>query len=311
MNKALYILLLVVVYSFQTHAQRIQLTDTLNEWTIYHTGYAMPDYFTDRYTLKLGADTFLFGHTYKRTYYTLQHTGTVGGGGGVGLGRGYREDTVLHKAWCLLEDDSLEHLIYDGNWQVGDSIKWRMRNGGINSFYTISGIDSSLVSGQWHRVFHVQNYNSAAGFFDIIDGIGSSCGLAVSARPATFEDSWTLCSFTNAGMRPAISPGIGIGKLVTNTANCTLSVIETSTQIQTAIVVPNPINDASKIVWKYPIKDGLVQIYNMSGKVVRRYDIRGQSSIRPDLNSSEPGIYFYRIIDNSDGTILTGNFLIQ
>ena len=88
----------------------------------------------------------------------------------------------------FINDDSNEHVIYDGHWQVGDSLTCKDNTQTYKS--VIMGIDSIYIGNYWYKIFHFSGpYNS--NFFDVIEGLGSLGGPGYPAYFYTFEHDFT------------------------------------------------------------------------------------------------------------------------
>jgi len=167
MKTTILLILFSLFFIAETTAQRIHFTDPGNQWKVVNDGGGT-EYYALLTTFKFRAtDTFLNGQTYKRLSSDI-HTLQINPGAStlVNLADmfGFREDTVQQKVYCLDTRDISETVIYNANWNVGDSIQSRYfkLHGGWQSSFYIRAIDSTNVMGQWYKVFHFNRYQSGA-----------------------------------------------------------------------------------------------------------------------------------------------------
>src|SRR5215217_6588638 len=273
---------LLITSSF---ASRIHLTDTSNIWKVVYEEY---DGFTYRYfyTLAFTGDTVINGMNYKiMTNLTSSPKGYPA--------RYFREDTTNGKAWCIMQsfNDSTEHLIYDDNWQIGDSITW-------NGFHfqgssKVTGKDSTFINGEWYKVFQFRSTQSAAVVFEVIEGIGSISGPAFTGQPYTFENSWKLTCFNNNGITPLVNPKIGRYNF-DNSLSCTVSVSEHTKNNVRLLVFPNPATEMLTVKDRPELRDIPITFYNASGSIISKHN-GGHGDININTAVLAPGLYFLSV----------------
>lgn len=313
-----FIIVLLLFQFFSLTAQRIHLTDTANQWMVTHAkdGEGPFDCYRDNLRIIAEKDTIAFNHTYKKLTSIYVSNGNKKCFGNV-TPYTYliREDTLLQQAW-LLGDDSLEHILYNHNWQVNDTIHWGYgpphQSYAAGKFF-ITRIDSTSINGQWHRVFHVINSNSSTGYFAIIEGVGSTCGPAFAAYPNTFEDSWTLNCYVRGAGNPEFSPPVNTGafnSFFENRGPCTMGISENALMPVQATIIPNPASSRALLQLSRLLEHGHIVVYNTSGQLVYQSSLQGRTfPIGAYLQT--PGLYYYQVRQEEKGTILSGRFIFE
>lgn len=164
--KSSLLILSLLVSLIGSVAAKIHLTDTANRWRMYEE-YGMigeGGYFNE--TIYFGHDTVIRGKTYKISLSTVSNSA---------YSHGYfRDDTVADEVWGIADNlatmfipDTVEHLIYKGSWQIGDSAM--MYEGMLN----IIGIDSTKIDGEQYKVFYARFQGKQSNVpVTIVEGIG-------------------------------------------------------------------------------------------------------------------------------------------
>ncbi len=263
----------------------------------YRTGPISANYGLDEYSIT--GDTIVNGLNYK-----IMNSALI------------REDTIQKKIfikcyYCLgtVDADTVERLLYDFSLQIGDTA-----NFGIGKYlnkYTVTKIDSTLINGSMQKIFYYDSYYGVD--FDGIEGIGSTSGPWFSLTPTILDQSHTLCSFENSGIRPSVNPPVevtsGAANFWDNKYDCVLTIINNTNKL-TIDITPNPANEYSTINFPYTIQQGQLLIINSLGQVVADREIHNRQQLR--LGSlSTSGLYYYKVIDKQIGNNFSGRFVYQ
>jgi hypothetical protein len=260
-------------------AQRIRFTDTSNSWRVHCDGGGT-DYYSVMYDYRFEGDSTIGGNVYRKlsgmttVLFIIKPTPypVVPPQAGVYF---FREDTLGRKLWARRKADTSEQLIYDASWTIGDTIR-RIPIGMTADRWYISGLDSTQIAGEWHKVFKIRSTMSNTGadnYFDIVEGLGATIGpgYIFSSAIGGEYNIQLECFFTNAS-KPALNPPLD--KLFwhrdgafSNAGSCNLAVNELPDS-WASFIAPNPANRTSKIVLPRTLQRGRLLIYNALGQVV-------------------------------------------
>jgi hypothetical protein len=302
------ILYLLCLLSHVAIAQgKFRLVDTSNRWVLEHVGGANPgEYFQEIFTYGMGGDTIINHHTYKKVVFPNVPPGVSVGvdNGARYIGQFFREDTLNNRVYCIrdLRQDSMEQLVYDGGWVVGDTIHW---HDGL--YYqgksTVVGIDSVMIDSNWYKVFEMNATNTAESRYYIIEGIGSTAGTAFPAMSYTFENRPQLRCFSHAGRTPPLPRRFGY--VFDNSSSCTITLLGVgSPAVVTTpalLVLPNP-GGHDAVLELRNHGGGTVTVMDEIGRIVLRRPISDSSrSLAIGRHLSAPG-YYYCLLLTDDGS---------
>lgn len=100
-----------------------------------------------------------------------------------------------------------------------------------------------------------------------------------------------------------------------NDTSCSLTfgldVKTVSNQNRVSTVVPNPVIASSVITLPYSIPSCDVVIINSIGQTIFKTIFENKNELLIGDRITTPGIYFYRVTDNTTSRILTGTFVRQ
>ncbi len=290
--------------------------DTANRWLVEHGGGGNPvDYYQTIYEARLANDTVVGGKTYKRMiadvthrnlspFYVSRYKGMLGL---------YREDALLQRLWCIPQKgDGRERLIYDASWQVGDTVHW-VYSPNISGVGTVTRLDSTLIKGQWHKVFHMATTNSAGPGFEFIEGIGSTGGPAYPASPHVFETQWMLHCFTNNGVTPVTNPSLANGRF-DNQASCIvtpLNIVPRAATEDQVLVVPDPGGSESRLKLPDGLSSGLLLVTDALGRRIAELSFSATRELPIGQYLSTPGVYYYVLQDAATGRRFNGRFVFR
>jgi hypothetical protein len=239
-------------------------------------------------------------------------TGYTAGNSLFGL---FREDTLLGQVWCIRPPlDSLEHIVYNKDWQVGDTLPWQYF--GTQGRSTVIGIDSTLLYGEWHRIFHMNCNGTSRQFndYDIVEGIGSTEGPHFPLYTHTFEIVWQLHCFSQAGYRPPVTPTLGYPKIFDNSTSCNVVTLDIPkmppNRNARVAIVPNPGGASMTLELSELVDCQSVTIIDALGRsLMIGFDGKREINIGQYLTTS--GVYHYRLADRKSNCQYSGSFLFQ
>jgi hypothetical protein len=300
--------------------QRIRFSDTTNRWTMFVTSCcggptgSTPYY---NYRLHRSADTFYSGIMYFQNSDCYPDL--------------LREDTIAKKVFIKQSSsrshfDTVERILYDYNLRLNDTIKFTSDFDGFLKRYVsyVSNFDSTKINGQWYKVWeYTCNVDSPTSIdvsrYNVIEGIGCTNGPSYPAFPyPLFEYSEQLTCFQNNGNQyslsnPVFSWGWSYYIPFDDSLSCLLplNINAPASKKEPVQVVPNPINEFSKITLPYTIHTGSLVILNCVGKEIYHAPFQDKNELPIGDHIPLPGIYFYQVRDNESGKFLSGKFLAQ
>jgi hypothetical protein len=194
-----------------------------------------------------------------------------------GLTAFVREDSNKVYRW-----QGEDHLIYDFNAAVGDSIpNISFFNSGVGSLYSygyrkVDAVDSILVDGMYRKRLQLEILEGWTDTVYVIEGIGSTTGLFSQLQYGMgLSHSQSLICVREQG------------EIVYGEASCMLVTSIPEKQVRAISLHPNPttgiINFSDQVNY---------EIFDATG----RFIISGRSSTA-DLSSEPPGLYLIRISD--------------
>ncbi|MES2703533.1 MAG: T9SS type A sorting domain-containing protein [Bacteroidota bacterium] len=292
--------MLSVVACLSSYGQKIRFTDSTNEWKIFLI-HGWPITHLTSYCNYI-KDTVRNGKNYKII------RGSVCTPSGLCL---VREDTSSKKVYSVIipdfsmsDFDTSEQILYDYNWQLGDTVVRTVRN---YFKHVISEIDSTDINGVWHKVWHFHEVYSdeSSSDFDVIEGIGCTRDPLFPLIPGSFESHIRLSCFTNRYGTPPVAPIIGH---FNNISSCTLEAEDLPSANSETSVVPNPITEFSKIILPGKTQTGSIVVYNALGQAVVTLSVDNTTEILIGDKITVQGLYWYRV--TTEGcTSYTGKFV--
>ncbi len=201
-----------------------------------------------------------------------------------------RQSIIDKKVYCILPNESIEHLIFDFNLQVGDSIPTIPYP--CYSKIFISQVDSVLIGTTFRKRW------SGSGLV-IIEGIGSNWEFFTPLCEIIDGATGLLTCFEQNGA--TVYPD--------SLYNCSLITNINSISINRSSVklFPNPFHSSMTV--SLNVKEATMRIFNSLGEFVREIRISNYSTDF-NRNSLSNGIYFYRMLYEKR-VIASGNFIIK
>lgn len=211
----------------------------------------------------------------------------------------FREDIANRKIYFLAPDSANEHLLYDFNLNIGDTLPTLLINSTTVNW--VSAIDSVSLLGIYHKRYIISadtiGYPSGftTNYVALIEGIGSTFGLLSDLFPHWWFEAWGLdllhCVSINGA---AVYPD--------TVSFCTPVGIE-NPRVEKKLVeiFPNPAENNINIHLGSNFHDPLLfTLFNFMGQPVLTKRIDGKD-VSLDIQSLLPGIFSYRIEGMNSG----------
>lgn len=291
MNKLLFLLFTLVIFTSSATAQKVYFTDTSNIWKLVCCSDCYWPYTPlYQYTTAAIGDTLINGKHYSIMYDANINANIVY----------FRDDTSGNKVVAYI-NDSTEQPVFDYNLVTGDTFF----NGHYH--YVVSDTGHTFINSISHRTFKLTPFDSIGSLslqFTVVEGVGSLVVHPVGiVEPHAECYQCILCMFTSntAGQtqNPYYSP-----------TTCALST-ETIRNKTNISIVPNPADNQTLLKWNYTIKTGSLTIYNTLGQQIFKADINSKDHIKISLDNFTNGQYFYSLTDLSNNSSHTGKFLVE
>lgn len=280
MKNILFVLLLlqnVICYS-----QKIRFTDTANTWAYICVGDPSSPHPYITY-VHSSNDTTMNGWTYYKMSDPLFYTPYW-----------VREDTTTGKVYAF---DTAEFVFMDYSLGAGDTLKFR------NVFSVVQQVDSIFINNSWYKRQLFSQYDSLWGLsspYDIIEGIGSTWGTLYPLYPHMPEVPCTLCWVSNNG-----------NDIYKSYAACkSLNVKEAGKNTQ-LLIVPNPADKSSVLLFDKTMRDVKITIYNTIGQVIINRELHNADKFPVGATLPNSGVYYYRLMDNTENQVYSGSFIFE
>ena len=289
---------LLCVCVSSAYAQKVRFTDSTNTWKCwwYVCGGAsgVGGYGTEKYV----ADTLMNGKAYRRmlpaNYYV-------------------REDTAAQKVWACKRivpyTDTDDHLLYDYSLALHDTFRT------YTNVHFVSGIDSTMINGVSHKVWHMASVSSPYGMYDydVIEGAGCTTYPFFPFRTVFMESCQSVSCFANKGINPLFSPKVG--GYFDNSSSCAMTfgvgVDEVARRDRSVTVVPNPVDETSVILLPGDDNTGRLTILDYTGRIVSLDVFANATKVLIGDKIKQPGLYFFRITDSESGLVYPGKFVVR
>jgi hypothetical protein len=248
--------LLIILFFFisiSAQGQKIHFTDTSNKWDqffgVYNDGHMLTNFDSYRYVKDSMIDTVVyrwFDFPLKYTDHAVKGVALV------------REDTILNRVYIRdLAGDS-DIVLLDYNLRVGDTfVSTRIMPSGIYLKYPVSSIDSALIHGVWHKVWHFPASPTGGNWpADIVEGVGCIQHPTYLMWLGGVEpvDARIYC-FANNGASPLLAPKVSH---LDNATSCHyfthLETPAANLPTHTAAIYPNPAFDEIQVTSVEPIQ---------------------------------------------------------
>jgi hypothetical protein len=291
MKKFFFLFLLIFLshsFIFKSFGQSYQsLVDTNKTWSVLFN-MDMPPWNTT-YTIKLGEDTLINSHNYKKVFRSDEEN-TINW-----YGYGFlREDSLKKIYWLNSGTDS---LLYDFDLHINDIY--------IYDYYSwkLISIDSISLNNSYKKRYNFKFIIDTT-LFDInetwIEGIGSLSGLFTIGRSTTTGGSYLLLCFSEKDTLIYQNPNYSVCYL----GNTDIPSYNNKSDIKLAVFSNSHI---LKIEYNTDYYRAVFQIIDISGREINSFKLNGNT--KKDIYIKNNGIYFYKFI--CDKEIRTGKFIIE
>lgn len=199
-----------------------------------------------------------------------------------------RNDHAARKTYIIPEQTSVEQLLYDFNWQVGDTITGYLDHPFSVFEDTVISVDSVLVGSTYRKRWYIDPWYQVY----LIEGIGSTYGI-LNPLPAglTDHDGYILDCFSqnNVPLYPSGTTGC---QVLTH-------VNEVTTEPGDLTVYPNPTRQHLflQLPAKYRSVATEIEVIGLDGKsAFHSMEISDQAStISLNLSALPQGIYLIKV----------------
>lgn len=300
--KILYFTLIFISLVTTAQAQKINFADSSNKWRVVES-----DWGTNTIINYSFRNTIVsFGGFDYQLLVSNQHDSIL-----------IRTDSNKQKVYAKVYNgniqgagrqflDTNEHLLYDFSLQVGDTFKYK------TFAHYVSKIDSTQIGSVWHKVFTLNDTSSQPRSFfkmyTVIEGIGCTRGLIYPLGPADFEGSLMLSCFKTNQSQPVANPKIDF---FDNSASCYLNIEQQNTTQKEIKLYPQPATSVAKIQLPTVIQSGSVAVYNQLGQVVISNPISNTELLEIHNPGNWQGLYYYKLIDNTENIIYSGKLVFE
>jgi type IX secretion system substrate protein len=287
-------LYLLLLFSFQSNGQTSiyhEFPDSNAVWN-FHSSLFMCLPFggnvIEDYSVTMTGDTSINNQTYHKLFTpfidsvqsgfcTLNTSGYKGA---------IREDIANKKVYFIEPLDSIEQLLYDFNWQVGDTVTGVFTNWNLGIIDTINSIDSVLVGGNYRKHWIIDPCYDIS----VIEGIGSKYGLFIPS-PSCISDApgYTLTCFSQDNI-PLYPDTISSCNLITHLPNS--DILENNIKIY-----PNP----SSGPFYFEVTNNLiveVELYDATGRFLTSFQVNSKK-VRV-IEKLKAGLYYIIMRDKNN-----------
>ena len=296
MKKILF--LIIVIITFETQAQSgvyHPFPDSSATWNWHFLNYYCTSWspIDEEYSYTINGDTIIGSIQYHKLVTPFVQINNTGCGRFSNLGYVgcIRQSIIDKKVYCILPNETLEHLIFDFNLQLGDSIP-TIPSPLCYSKLFISQVDSVLIGSTYRKRWTGRG-------LEIIEGIGSNWEFLTPMCEIIDVASGMLTCFRQNGV--TVYPD--------SFNNCSLiNNINSYPSYQSNVkLFPNPFNLSMTVLINS--EKAIMSIYNALGQFTGEVRIYSFSTII-NRNSLSEGIYFYKLL-TEDGKYASGTFVVN
>lgn len=293
--KSILAAIFMLVLAQATSAQKVRISDPTNKCVIsvfYNNG---PRSGSDLFHWSFSGTVNLGPHTYSKfdtgsTYTPYKYI---------------REDTTLNIVYGLNSTGD-EEILYDYNWQTGDSI-------GLISIgiMRVESIDTVKINGYDHKVFNIVDQPNGAFRQTIIEGFGNiTYPFWRVAENASATPYATIVCFSNANGTPTVVETTPIQHQHFGLSLCKSVGIASIKNETNLSIYPQPAHNEFTIHLPTEVT-GKLTITNNIEQTVYTYSIEDQESINIKDISLNAGVYYYHINSSNTAVNYSGKLLID
>ncbi len=305
MKKLILILLSLYASLSSSDAQKISFTDPTNEWYVSTRTEApgQPNRFpVTNEKFHYQGDTTINNLVYNKLQNIWKYVAAL-----------VRYDSADNKVYVY--NSSGDYVLYDYNLNIGDTFYSPNAYYNTGIYYTVTTKDSMLVNNVLHARWILKVTDTA--FVDVhgesyvvVEGLGC---LNAPLDPLFGDRSlvyyyelnrWITC-FKNNGSYPSpySSCSDSLVKILLD--------VEAPASIQNTLVVyPQPATRHAIIKFAATVKTGTIYLFNQVGQTIHTETIHDKSEVKVNAPAL-PGLYYYRITDNTTGKAWQGKLLFE
>ena len=208
----------------------------------------------------------------------------------------FKEDTMFKKVFYIPSGDSTEHLLYNFNLNLGDSINNTYNYDSLSAYYNsyVMTVDSILVGNEYRRRLGIGNSWTGTTYVYLIEGIGSTFGLTEPIAPHFESGSELLCFMQNS---VPVYPDTNYAcDLVSNIGAY-------SRPLPGFSIFPNPFNTTTELLFDRQYKSIEVDVYNTTGKLFEHLEYSNCNKIQLVRRTLTDGLYFLRVTLDKNITV--------
>lgn len=193
----------------------------------------------------------------------------------------FRNDSLNKRVYFIPSIDTTEHLLYDFDISLGDTLRGWYGNYFLDSNLVVINRDSFLLNGTYRKFYTLKDCgNSILDSVVVIEGIGSNRGLIPFYNCDPHLGPQILHCVKENGITTYSDPFLSCN-IITS--------VEEAYSDSYINIYPNPSSDLIHIESEETIKE--VSLYNLQGQEIPIILKRDQSIQLPEL----PGLYLLKI----------------
>jgi hypothetical protein len=193
--------------------------------------------------------------------------------------------------------DTTEHLLYDFNLSLGDTLPVTFTNPSSNGNVIVTDIDTITTAFGPRQRFEL---NGPSGNQYLYEGIGATGGFIEDIFPMYLSGSHELLCFSLNDVRYVPSPG--------STCDITTGISAYPDQ-GTLQVFPNPFQLQTTISLNHTADNAQFILYNGKGEKVKTLEFSG-NKVMVTRDALKAGLYYYQITEGS-GTVSAGKLMLN
>jgi hypothetical protein len=244
------------------------------------------------YSIVSGSDTTIQVQTYHRVHIPFIQTYPFGTCvlATSGYNGAFRNDMVNSRVYFVAPYDTSESLLYDFNWQAGDTLT------GFFARYllgqdTILSVDSVLVGTSYRKRWSINPFLPWSSYnYEIVDGIGSLFGMIVPIPSTQIDAPYFMLDCFSQNAIPVYP----------DSSDCDIisGIHEWKKNSRIINLAPNPFDEAGWLSSIMEWKHADLSIYDAYGNLVRKEVINGKGIWIKRLGLPD-GIYIVQIITDT------------
>lgn len=288
MNKFFSIALVLLAFQVKSQTQVYHsFPDSNAVWNINYFQYCFSIFSTNQYySITFSGDTIINCRIYHKIIIPYidnlsNYCGT--------LSAGYKgaicEDSANKLVIIIPPGSHTEHLLYDFNLKIGDTLKGYLCIN-ENNPNTISSIDSIMVGSDYRKRWIISSFYNIA----IIEGIGSTYGLIepFSSSNMDLPDISITCFNQD-----------GITLYPSNATECGLINSINNLSLKKSIVklYPNPTDDQIFFDAELEFFPAVIEIYDISGRLEKQTIVFNKNS-DIDISDLQKGLYIIKLCNS-------------